>query len=106
MDHIFVYITAQDKQEAKEIASTLINERLAACANIIDGMSSVYRWEDKIVEDSEVILIAKTRNELFNDVAQRVRQLHSYSTPCIVALPLVEGSSDFLNWISEETKQD
>jgi periplasmic divalent cation tolerance protein len=103
MDFSFVYVTAPSLAEAKTIGRTLVEERLAACANVIDGMTSVYWWEGKIDEANEAILIAKTRTDLVDDVIARVRALHSYTCPCVVALPLTSGNPKFLEWIERET---
>jgi periplasmic divalent cation tolerance protein len=102
-DLIFVYITVGTQDEAAKIARALVEDELAACANILPGMHSMYRLEGKVEEADEVVLIAKTRADLFDHLAERVKRLHSYSCPCIVALPLVDGSPDFLRWIAEST---
>jgi len=98
-----LYMTAADADEARRIGDALVAERLAACVNIIPGMTSVYRWEGRIQHDSETVMIAKTRAELVERVTARVRALHSYDCPCVVALPVAGGNPAFLSWISEET---
>ncbi|MCX7021977.1 MAG: divalent-cation tolerance protein CutA [bacterium] len=98
-----MYITCADAAEAKEIARALIVERLAACANILPGVRSVYRWIGKIEEAAEVVVIAKTRARLVDALTERVKALHSYEVPCIVALPITEGNREFLGWIEKET---
>lgn len=103
MKHALLYITAGSAQEAASIARELLDARLIACANIIDGAKSLYRWEGKIAEESEVVLIAKTRGDLVEKVIDRVRQLHSYDCPCIVAVEIVAGNPAFLDWIDGET---
>ena len=103
MECCFCYVTAGSRDEAMAIGRALVEERLAACANLIEGMTSVYRWRDTIQEDREVVLIAKTRRELVDRLTARVRELHSYETPCVVALPLQGGNPAFLNWIAAET---
>ena len=103
MKHAFLYITVGNAEEAASIARELLDARLIACANIIDGAKSLYRWEGKIAEEKEVVMIAKTREDLVGKVIDRVRQLHSYDCPCIVALPIVAGNPAFLDWIDEET---
>jgi periplasmic divalent cation tolerance protein len=82
----------------------VVADRLAACANIVPGMKSIYHWEGKLEQGEEVIVILKTRAELFPAVEMRVRELHSYSTPCIVSLPLTNVSEGYLKWIIAETK--
>lgn len=98
----FVYITCKDKEEALSISKFLLKENLIACANIIEGMTSVYRWEGKLVEDTEVILIAKSVASLIEALVERVRELHSYELPCVVSLPVLEGNPAYLAWVAEE----
>lgn len=103
MPACFVYVTAPDKAAACDIGRALVEARLAACANVLDGMTSVYRWQGRVQEDSEAVLIAKTREELVPALTAKVRALHSYECPCIVALPVVGGSQAFIDWIEAET---
>ncbi|MDD5587173.1 MAG: divalent-cation tolerance protein CutA [Alphaproteobacteria bacterium] len=102
-EYIFVYITAASQEEASKIARALVEDELAACANIIPGMHSIYRHEGEVKEADEVVMIVKTRADLFEHLTERVKRLHSYSCPCIVALPLVDGSPDYLQWIEDST---
>lgn len=99
-----VLITAPNEDEAVKIARTLIETRLAACVNIIRNIRSIYKWEGKIEDDSEVLMIVKTRKSLFNSLLAKVKELHSYSVPEVIALPIVEGSEDYLNWIEDVTE--
>ena len=78
--------------------------RLAACANTIDGMRSVYRWDGAVREDGEAVLIAKTRADLLDRLTDRVRALHSYDCPCVVGLPIVGGNQSFVEWIGSATE--
>ena len=103
MELRFVYITAKDSDQARAIGRALVEERLAACVNIIDGMNSLYWWQGVIQDDHETIVIAKTRAELMPKLIDRVKSLHSYQVPCIVALPILSGNPDFLKWIEQET---
>jgi len=103
MGMIFVYITVGSIDEARAIGRTLVEERLAACINIIDGMTSIYRWQGAIEEGRETIMIAKTREGLFNELAARVKAIHSYTTPCIVELPLGRIDAGYLEWLAAET---
>ncbi len=105
MPMIFVYITAGSLEEARLIGRALVEERLAACVNIVDGMSSIYRWQGAIEEGRETILIAKTRQDLFNELAERVKTIHSYTSPCIVEIPLGRVDGGYLDWLSTETRQ-
>ena len=99
-----VYITTKNKKEARKIGKALIEEKLAACVNTIDGMNSMYFWEGKLQDDQEAVLIAKTKEKLVADLTKRVKALHSYSCPCIISLPILGGNEDFLAWIEAETK--
>lgn len=102
-----VYITTKDKQEAKTIGKKLVEERLAACCNIIEGMESIYRWEDEIVEDTETILIAKTPYHNVDELTKRVKKLHSYECPCVITLQLTEqeGNETYQRWLIKNTKR-
>jgi len=95
----FVYVTAGSKEEASTIGSCLVEERLAACVNIIDGMRSIYRWEDKLESASETVLIAKTMSETVKALTERVKALYSNDCPCIVELDLQGGNQAFLSCI-------
>ncbi len=104
-DKISVYIAAAADDEANRIADALVAERLAACVNILGGIRSVYRWEGQVERADEVALIAKTTTILFDSLAARVRALHSYDTPAIVAWPIVAGDATYLHWIGAETSE-
>ncbi len=104
MAAMFVYMTAADKAEATAIGRTLVEERLAACANIFENMTSVYWWEGGVQQASEAVLIAKTTRELIEPLIERVKQLHSYECPCVVALPIEAGNPSYLAWIEAETR--
>lgn len=99
----FVYITAEDVEEAKALGRALVEERLAACANVIPGTIPIYWWEGRVQEGAEAVLIAKTRADLVERLVEFVRQKHSYDCPCVVALPVTGGNPDFLGWIAAET---
>ena len=103
MEPISVYIIAADAAEAERIARALIEERLAACVNVLGSVSSIYRWQGQVERATEVSLIAKSRRHLFDRLAARVRALHSYQTPAIVAWPIVAGDAAYLAWIADET---
>ena len=98
-----LYITVATLDEAQRIADALVTERLAACANILPGAHSIYRWQGKIVRDNEVVIIAKTRATLVDAAIARVKALHSYQVPCVVALPILAGNPDYLQWLEAET---
>ena len=101
--YIVVFVTAKDRQEAQGIAQALVREKLIACANVVAGVESLFRWQGKVDIAQEVLLVLKTKRTLFNQLAARVKALHSYETPEIIALPIVAGSKDYLNWIKEST---
>ena len=102
-DVIAVYVTAPDEDEAARIARELVGARLAACVNIIRGIRSIYRWQEKIEDDSEVLMIIKTRRNLFKSLAAEVVKLHSYDVPEVIAVPISDGSDNYLKWIREST---
>ena len=99
----FIYVTAANPEQAQAIGEALVAERLAACANILAPMISIYRWQGKIQHDTEAVLIAKTRADLVERVIERVRELHSYTVPCVVSLAIEQGNPAFLQWIADET---
>jgi periplasmic divalent cation tolerance protein len=103
MGVMFVYATARDAAEALRIGRAAVAERLAACANVIEGMRSVYWWEGKVQEGREAVLILKTTEDRLQALIGRVRELHSYDCPCIEALPVVAGHQPFLDWVFGET---
>lgn len=98
-----VYITAPSDGEAKDIARTLVKERLAACANVINGVTSFYWWQGTLEEDREYIIVAKTTEEHAEALIGRVKDLHSAVCPCIIFLPIEKGNPEFLRWIHAET---
>ena len=103
MDNIVVFITTSDEEEAAKIAHALVEARLAGCANIVGGLRSVYRWEGRIEDEPEVLIVVKTRLSLFEGLSRKVRELHSYKVPEIIAVPVVKGSADYLKWLKEVT---
>lgn len=106
MPVMFVYVTATDAEEAKQIGRQLVAEQLAACANILPGATSIFRWQGKLEEASEAVLILKTTEQKLETLIARAKALHSYDCPCIEALPVVEGNRDFLEWVVRETGGD
>lgn len=103
MDFISVYMTTPSEEEAGAIGRSLVEDGLAACVNILPGMTSIYRWEGTVEQASEVVLIAKTQAELFDALSARVRALHSYECPCILGLPVLRGAPAYLDWIAGST---
>jgi len=104
MTECMVYITTSSMEEAEIIGRNLVSRKLAACVNIVNNMKSIYHWEGKIETGEEVIMIAKTKKALVNEIIESVKTLHSYECPCIVAVPIIDGNEDFLKWIRNETK--
>ena len=105
MSAFFVYEMAADEPEAERLARTVVQERLAACANLLGAVKSVYWWDGKVCDGNEVALVLKTSAERKTELVDRIKQLHSYDCPGISCLPIVDGSSDFLEWIQAETKK-
>ena len=105
MEHkeIVVYITASNEDEAARIAKALVEARLAGCVNIIRNIRSIYNWQGRIEDEPEVLMVVKTQKSLFEELSKKVRELHSYSVPEIIALPIVEGSQDYIRWLKEVT---
>ena len=103
---IVVLVTVGSEQEAETIATALLEERLAACVNVASPVRSLYRWEGRIADDREWQLIIKTQARLFEALAARVRALHSYDVPEIIALPVLAGTTDYVDWIQSETKSE
>ena len=100
---MFVYATAGDRAEALRIGRAVVAARLAACANVIDGMQSVYWWQGKLEEGNEAVLILKTTEDRVRELILRVKALHSYDCPCIEVLPVVDGHPGYLDWVAQET---
>ncbi|MBL0318609.1 MAG: divalent-cation tolerance protein CutA [Alphaproteobacteria bacterium] len=98
-----IYITVPTKEEALLIARSVIQEKLAACANILPQATSVYEWQGTMEQTEETVLILKSTAKSYRDLEQRVIDLHSYECPCIVALPIQEGHSAFLSWIKMQS---
>lgn len=102
--HIVVLVTAPHREEAERIARKLLDERVAACVNIVEGIRSLFWWQGKVDEASEVLIIIKTRLDLFEKVIEYIKRLHSYSVPEIIALPIIAGNVEYLRWIDEVVK--
>ena len=99
MSYLIVLMTASNKEEAVKIVRTLLEERLIACANIMNSVSSFFWWQGKIEEAKETLVIMKSHQERFKKLSKRVAQLHSYDVPEILALPVVEGSQSYMDWM-------
>jgi periplasmic divalent cation tolerance protein len=103
IDAIVVFVTAASLEQAERIAHALVGERLAACANIVSPIRSIYRWKDEILSDTEHLMIIKTRASLLAKIEARVKELHSYEVPEIIAIPIAAGAKPYLDWIIEST---
>lgn len=103
-DCVVVLVTVGSRQEGERIATAVVTEQLAACVNIVGPIESVYRWDNQLQHDEELLLLIKTRRELFAALAARVKALHSYQTPEVIALPIVAGSSSYLEWLVGATR--
>jgi len=97
---IVVFVTAANSDEAAQLAEMLVGQSLAACVQILPEMESVYRWQGKIERQKEVLVIAKTTRSKFEELEAKVRAIHSYETPEIVALPVIAGSPPYLEWLN------
>ena len=106
MSAVLVYVTCRNMQEAERIGESLIQSRLAACVNIIDGMRSMFWWDGQVEKDQETVLLAKTQVGLVTRLTDKVKSVHSDDCPCVVAVPIIDGNPDFLHWIQEETTSE
>ena len=103
-DALVVLVTAPTPERAAEIARALVEERLAACGNVVPGLRSIYRWEGKVQEDAEALLVLKTTRARFDALRDRVLALHPYEVPEVIALPVEAGSAPYLAWLAGETR--
>lgn len=103
-DAVMVYVTCQNGDEARAIATDLLTKRLVACANIMAGHKAVYHWEGRIEESDETILLLKSQAHLFDRIRDRICDMHSYDCPCILAFSACAGHSPFLEWLQSEVK--
>ncbi len=104
MSACMIYVTTSTREEAIGIARQLVESRLAACANVLPAATSVYWWQGALQEDSEAVLIVKTRRDLVGEVTAKVKELHSYDCPCVVSIHLEGGNEDYFEWIAKETR--
>ena len=99
----WIYMTAGSPEEARQIGRVLLEKKLAACVNLIEGMHSLSHWKGEIQEALETVMIAKTRHKLVEELTRTVKSIHSYDCPCILELPVLGGSPEFFDWICSET---
>ena len=105
-DKIIVLTTCESSQDAQTIAETLVEKRLAACVNILPGLKSVYRWQGKVENAAELLLLIKTRRGLFEQLSAELARIHPYEVPEVIALPLIDGAPAYLGWLEKELKSD
>jgi periplasmic divalent cation tolerance protein len=104
-DKIIVYSTCSELQEAKKLATHLVEQKLAACVNIFRGVDSYYMWKGKVEQDPEVLLVIKTSRGLFGRLRAEWEKLHTYEIPELIAVPIVDGAPNYLNWMETELAQ-
>jgi periplasmic divalent cation tolerance protein len=104
-DTVVIMVTAASRRECRKIARHLVATNLAACVNITLAIESLYRWEGKIADEKEFILLIKSTRALFPEIKAEISRLHSYHTPEIICLPIIDGSRNYLQWISDSVKQ-
>lgn len=105
MSATLVYITAADSAEAERLARQLVENRLAACANIVPQIVSIYWWEGKVCEEKEALLIVKTTREMVGEVIRKVKEIHSYEVPAVLAVDTLDGNPDFIGWLHGEVRK-
>ena len=103
-DKIVLLTTCSSAEEAEKIARALVEKRLAACVNVLPGVRSFYRWKDALEDASEWLLLIKSKHELFDALRAELEKIHSYEVPEILALPIVAGSANYLNWLETELR--
>jgi periplasmic divalent cation tolerance protein len=106
VEPIVVLVTASSSEEAAQLAQAMVNERVAACVNIVPGLSSIYRWQGRVETADEVLLIVKTARHLLPAVTRLVQSLHSYTVPEVIALPIVGGAAPYLDWLAEQVRSE
>ena len=104
MDYIVVFCTVPDKESGLQIANELVSQKIAACVNIVPGITSIYTWNGQICNDQELLLIIKAKKTHYNEIEDVIKKLHTYQVPEIIALSIVDGSKNYLQWIIEVTK--
>ena len=102
--YIVLLITTGSAEEARKVAETLLSKRKAACVNIVPGVSSLFRWEYKLDSSQENLLIVKTKASLLPEVTRLVKEAHRYDVPEIIALPIIGGNQEYLDWIEESVE--
>ncbi|RPJ06436.1 MAG: divalent-cation tolerance protein CutA [Deltaproteobacteria bacterium] len=104
-DAIVIFTACASEEEALKIANGLVDECLAGCVSIVSPVRSIYRWEGRLCDEKEWLLIIKTGRERFEELEKKIKSFHSYSVPEIICLPILEGSLDYLEWLEETTRK-
>ena len=102
-DHIIVLVTAPSADEGRSVAKALVEARLCACVNMIEGVKSTFRWQGEVQEEDEVLLVCKGREKDFPEIEKKVKEHHSYTVPEVIALHIQKGYNEYLDWITRET---
>jgi periplasmic divalent cation tolerance protein len=104
-DKVVIMVTAGSRRECRKIARHLVEAKLAACVNITQAIESIYHWEGKIADEKEFVLLIKSTRGLFPEIKAEISKIHSYHTPEIICLPIIDGSRNYLQWVSDSVKQ-
>jgi periplasmic divalent cation tolerance protein len=104
-DKVVILVTAASREECKKIARHLVEIKLAACVNIIPSVESIFHWEGKVADDEEFLMLIKSTRELFPEIKAEISRLHTYHTPEIICLPIIEGSRNYLQWVGDSVKR-
>ena len=103
MDYCLAYVTCANKKEAEKIGRELVSEKLAACVNIHEKMTSIYMWHGSVSSEDECLLVAKTKSKVFKTLVEKVCSLHSYTTPCVLQIPMEIGSQAYKEFVDQNT---
>ena len=104
MTYCIINCTTSNKEDAVNIAKHLTENKLIACCNIVEGITSIYNWDGKLNQDNEFLMIMKTKTQLYAKIEEEIQKLHKYDVPEIICIPIIAGSKDYLNWIEEQTE--
>lgn len=103
-DKVVIMVTAASRRECRKIARRLVEAKLAACVNITQGIESIYRWEGKLADEKEFVMLIKSTRGLFSQIKTEISKIHSYHTPEIICLPIIDGSRNYLQWVGDSVK--
>lgn len=101
---LVVFCTTKDKDEAQRLSKILLENRVCACVNISENISSLYLWEEQVQSESECLMVIKTSSRVYDKLEEMIKKNHSYDVPEVIAMPIIKGSREYLDWIEEETK--